>query len=77
MVHKVTHKIKNPLIQHLKDCINYKDDFVGKILLESNNETVIFTNNTCFKIYGDYIKLVTPSYPNACLKISSIIGVVA
>ena len=75
MVYKVTHKTKNPLITYLNQCLHNTYDFVGKILLD-NDESITITNNTNFRIHGDYIELITPSYPNACVKISHIIGVV-
>ena len=75
MVYKVSNKTKNPLIAHLKELLPSNFEFVGKILLD-NDESIIITNKTNFRIHGDCIELITPSYPNACVKISHIIGVV-
>lgn len=74
MVYKVTPKSENPLITYLDRCVHMDFDFEGKILLDNQSE-IIITNKTRFKIYGDYIKLTNPSYPNACIKIANIIGV--
>lgn len=75
MVYKVVPKSPHPLISYLDHCLHNEYEFEGKILLENQSE-IIFTNKTRFKIYGEDYAYIELTNPDACIKISSIIGVV-
>jgi len=75
MVYKVHPNGVNPLISYLDEIVHSTKEVEGKILLE-NQSDIIITNKTRFKIYGMEYEYIELTNPDACIKISSIIGVI-